>query len=187
MARNCAAMFGSRSTRAIIASALRWSAPALSGAISRKIRSTGRPSSASKSIAPLEPGEDAEDAVAFGELAVRDGDAVADSGRAQPLALQQRVEDFARRQARDLRGALAHFLQRLLLAVDAQRGKDRVGRKKVGQCHCRTRKRTCKARLRRDRARLMRIEPTDRAVGAPVDDVHARVAGVLEHQETARR
>ena len=42
---------------------------------------------------PLQPAENAEDAPAFGELAVRDGDAVADACRAQPLALQQRIED----------------------------------------------------------------------------------------------
>ena len=47
----------------------------------------------------LEPGEDAENLLAFGELAVRNGDAVADPGRAEPLALQDRVEDLARRQA----------------------------------------------------------------------------------------
>ena len=74
----------------------------------------------------LEPGEDAENMLAFGELAVRDGDAVADPGRAEPLALQDRIEDLARRQAGDERRALAHFLQRLLLAVHPQGGQDGV-------------------------------------------------------------
>ena len=75
---------------------------------------------------PVEPGEDPEDVRAFGELAVRDGDAVADPGRAEALALQERIEDLARRKAGDLGRALAHFLQRLLLAVHPQRGHDRV-------------------------------------------------------------
>ena len=42
----------------------------------------------------LKPREDACSSQA-GELAVRDGDAVADAGGAQPLALQQHVEDRA--------------------------------------------------------------------------------------------
>ena len=47
----------------------------------------------------LEPREDAENLLALGELAMRNGDAVADPGRAEPLALQDRIEDLARRQA----------------------------------------------------------------------------------------
>src|SRR5271163_1746619 len=47
----------------------------------------------------FEPGERAENVLAFGDLAMRDGDAVADPGRAEPLPLQKRVENLARRQA----------------------------------------------------------------------------------------
>ena len=63
---------------------------------------------------------------------MRNGDAVADPGRTKPFALQQRVEDFASRQTGDERGALAHFLEGLLLAVDPQRGEDRVRLDELG-------------------------------------------------------
>ena len=95
------------------------------------MRSTGRAVRGLEIDRPLEPGEDAENALALGELAVRNGDAVADAGRAEPLALQDRIEDLARRQARDQRRALAHLLQRLLLAVHSQSGQDGVRRKKL--------------------------------------------------------
>ena len=55
-----------------------------------------------------------------GELAVRNGDAVSDPGRAQPLALQERLEDVALRQAGDAGGVLGEGLQRLLLGVRLQ-------------------------------------------------------------------
>ena len=64
-----------------------------------KMRSTG------KAVRRLEidrrssRGEDAENRRALGELAVRNGDAVADAGRAETLALQDGVENLARRQA----------------------------------------------------------------------------------------
>src|SRR5574337_657693 len=75
---------------------------------------------------PVETGEHAENLLTLGELSVRNGDPVADASRTQALPLQDRVEDLARRQTRDVRGALAQFLQRLLLAIDAQRRDDRV-------------------------------------------------------------
>ena len=40
-------------------------------------------------------GEDADDALQALKLAMRNGDAVAEPGRAQPLALQQDIEDVA--------------------------------------------------------------------------------------------
>ena len=46
------------------------------------------------------PREDADDALQPGELAVGNGDALAEPGRAQPLALQQHVEDVALLEAR---------------------------------------------------------------------------------------
>src|SRR5271165_4999788 len=69
----------------------------------------------------LEAGEDAENLFALGELAMGYGDAVADAGGSKALALQQRIEDFARRKPRNERCAFAHFLQRLLLAIYTQR------------------------------------------------------------------
>src|SRR5208282_3426061 len=59
----------------------------------------------------LEAGEDPENLFALGELAMGYGDAVADAGGSKPLALQQRIEDFACGQPRNERCALAHLLQ----------------------------------------------------------------------------
>ena len=64
-----------------------------------------------------EPREQAEDAVEARELAVRDGDAAADAGRAELLALQKRIEDLALRQAGELGRLLRDRLDRLLLAL----------------------------------------------------------------------
>ena len=41
------------------------------------------------------PRANSDDVLQPGELAVRNGDALAEAGRAKPLTLQQRVEDIA--------------------------------------------------------------------------------------------
>ena len=51
-----------------------------------------------------------------GELDVRDGDAAAEPGRAQALALQQRVEDLAGVEPGSLRRDRGQLLQRVLFA-----------------------------------------------------------------------
>ncbi len=110
-------MPGSRRTRATWASAFRWSAPAPLGRQQQE-RDVHRLTVQGLEIdRPVEPREQAEQAVETRQLAVRDGDALPDPGRAQPLALEQRVEDrplVERRQpAHRLRG---EFLKHLLLA-----------------------------------------------------------------------
>src|SRR5208282_317570 len=80
----------------------------------------------------LEAGEDAENLLAFCELPMRNGNSVAHSRRAEPLTLQQRVENLAGREAGNKRGALAHFLQGLFLAVDPQGSKNGVRFDKLG-------------------------------------------------------
>ena len=55
----------------------------------------------------VEAREQAEQAVELRQLAVRDGDAVADAGRAEALALQQRLEDRALVEAGEARGVRA--------------------------------------------------------------------------------
>jgi hypothetical protein len=54
---------------------------------------------------------------------VRNGNAAADAGGAQPLALQQRIQDFARIDAGELGRALRQLLQRLLLGLGLERRK----------------------------------------------------------------
>ena len=86
---------GSRRTRATRASAFRWSAPAPFGREQQE-QDVDRLSVEGLEIdRPLEPGEETEQAVEFWQLAVGNRDALADAGRAQTLALQQRLEDRA--------------------------------------------------------------------------------------------
>ena len=137
------------------------------------MRSTGQPVERLEIDRPLQPREHAEDALAFGELAVRDGDAVADAGRAQPLALQHRVEDFARRQARDraarsLISCSACFLpltrSAAMTASGVRRSVSDISNSKLRTCRRgRTSRRLCERAMSLTGA-LMRIEPADRAV-----------------------
>src|SRR5579863_1121124 len=63
---------------------------------------------------PLESGENAENPAALRHFAVRDGYAVADASRAEPLALQKRVKNLPRGKSGDLSGSFAQLLQGLL-------------------------------------------------------------------------
>src|SRR6476469_9013898 len=74
-----------------------------------------------------EPGADAGYALQPNELAMRDGDTLAEPGRAQPLTLQQRVEDVALLQAGEPRRARRQILKQLLLGLDLERGNHRLG------------------------------------------------------------
>ena len=80
-------------------------------------------------------GENAGDAGGLGHAAMRDGNTGADTGGAQALALEQGLEDAPFRQAGNLVRPGSKFLQQLLLALDLERGKNRVGGKQVGNVH----------------------------------------------------
>src|SRR6476659_10761525 len=67
------------------------------------------------------PRADAGDALQPSELAVRDGNALAKPGRAEPLALQERVEDVALLQTCEPRRARRQLLEKLLLVLDLER------------------------------------------------------------------
>ena len=66
---------------------------------------------------------------------MRDGDALPHPGRPEPLALQQRVEDLALRQAGQPRGGRGDLLQHLLLRLRVQRGKNGFGGQEIAQIH----------------------------------------------------
>ena len=89
--------------------------------------STGAPSTASKSTGSRQPGKDADDARRAHELAVRDGDPLPKPGGAEPLTLQERVEDIALLKPGELGRARGQFLQELLLVLDLERGDHRLG------------------------------------------------------------
>ena len=84
---------------------------------------------------PIEPRKQTKQLVELCELAVRDGDAVADAGRAELLTLQQDLVDGAFVLAAELGRLSGEFLQGLLLSVDLERGNDRVGRDEIGERH----------------------------------------------------
>ena len=54
----------------------------------------------------FEPGEDANAVAQVRQLAMRDGDARADAGRAEPFPLEQNVVDVYGIQPRQIRGAV---------------------------------------------------------------------------------
>src|SRR5262249_60154806 len=69
------------------------------------------------------------------ELAVRNGATMPDSGRAELLALEQGLKDGALVLSGQLRGLRSKLLDRLLLAIDLQRRKDRVRRDEIVERH----------------------------------------------------
>ena len=83
----------------------------------------------------VQPREQAEQPTELRQLAVRNGDAIADAGRAELLALQQHFEDRALVLAGQFGRARGQLLDRLLLAVDLERRNDRVRRDEIGERH----------------------------------------------------
>ncbi len=79
--------------------------------------------------------EDADDALEPGELAVGNGDALAEPGGAEPLALQQNVEDFAFRKPGETGGAGGKILKELFLGLRLERGHDRIGGDEITKKH----------------------------------------------------
>src|SRR5207244_2739356 len=65
----------------------------------------------------------------------RNGDAAADAGRAQPLALQQRVVDVPPVEPGQTGRPLRQLLERLLLVLGLQRGNDRLRRYEITELH----------------------------------------------------
>jgi hypothetical protein len=82
-----------------------------------------------------EPHKDADDALESRDLAVRDGDALAKTGRAEALALKQQIEDHALRQSGTPGSARRELLKELLLALHPERRKDRIGGDEVAEMH----------------------------------------------------
>ena len=71
----------------------------------------------------------------FLELPVWNCDAVADSRRAQALALQERIEDFACIESGQFGGAFTHFEQSLLFSGRFERGQDPISRDQLSRRH----------------------------------------------------
>src|ERR1044071_1974984 len=75
---------------------------------------------------PLEPRKQAEHVAELLQLAVRNGDAVADAARGELLTLQQDFENSLLVLPGKLRSLGGNLLQRLLLPVDLHSRDDRV-------------------------------------------------------------
>jgi hypothetical protein len=66
---------------------------------------------------------------------VRNGNAIADRGRTELLALQQDFQNRALILTRELGRAGGEFLDRLLLIIDLERRNNRIGRDEIGERH----------------------------------------------------
>jgi hypothetical protein len=66
---------------------------------------------------------------------MRDGDAIAHAGGAEPLALQNDVKHFALGKPGDFRSLGRQFLQQLFLGVCLERGQNRVLRNQISKRH----------------------------------------------------
>src|SRR5690606_10734507 len=87
---------------------------------------------------PFEPCEEAEQPVDPGRLAMGNGNAVADAGGAEALALEQRFEDVPFVEAGQLGRMCGQLLKGLFLAIDFERRQDGLRRKQIGQSHIST-------------------------------------------------
>src|SRR5689334_2927615 len=77
----------------------------------------------------------AKQLVELGQLAVRNGNTIADAGRAELLALHENLENSPLAEPGEFRSLGGELLQGLLLAVDLQRRNDRVGRHEIVERH----------------------------------------------------
>src|SRR5205809_6812221 len=83
----------------------------------------------------VEPRKDAAEPGQIGQFAMRNGNASADSGAAEPLAFGEHVVDLPLAAAGNRRGAAGNFLEGLLLARRPQLGDDASRREEVGDLH----------------------------------------------------
>src|SRR5215472_9589713 len=84
---------------------------------------------------PFESRKQSEQLIELRQLAVRNGDAVADAGRTELLALLQNLQDRSLALTAELGGLGGQLLQDLLLAVDLERRNDGVRRDEIGEKH----------------------------------------------------
>jgi hypothetical protein len=76
-----------------------------------------------------------DEAIELCELAVRNCNAAADAGRAEPLAVPQRFKNLALTAAALRRNKCCKFLQRLFLVLCLERGQNRVRGEKIVERH----------------------------------------------------
>jgi hypothetical protein len=83
----------------------------------------------------FKPRKKTDEAVELCELAMRNRDATADTGRAEPLAVPQRFKNLALAAATLRRRTRRQFLQRLLFGLHLERGQNRVRGQKIVERH----------------------------------------------------
>ena len=79
----------------------------------------------------LQPCEQPEEPLQLRQLAMRDRDTLADPGRAEPLALKERVKDLPLVPPDQTRRVSSQIVQRLLLGLCPEGGRDRLRTEKV--------------------------------------------------------
>ena len=108
--------------------------PLPAGRSSRQARSTGRPSIASKSTGRSRRASSAVRCGDPGEAGVRDRDALADAGRAEPLACQQLLAERGRVQAQLRAGAASQRLEHAPLVGRPQARDHAPGKRGARRC-----------------------------------------------------
>ena len=83
----------------------------------------------------MKTGENTRNPIEIGELAVRNGNALANAGRAKAFALQDRVENGARGKARHFGRFFRDSLKKLLFGTNPQIRDDRFLGDNVAECH----------------------------------------------------
>ena len=133
-----------------------------------------------------EPREQAVDPVQPLDLAVRDRDALAESGRAQLLALGEAGEDRGRVDAEPLRRRDWRAAAAATLVAARKRGLDRVEIEEIGKLHRSYSSRGATVRTRplsgNGGQAGVRLDPADVPVLAAIDHVELAGAAVPEHQ-----
>ena len=129
----------------------------------------------------VQPRENARNAVEIGEFAVRNGDSLADAGRAETLTLQDRVENRPGGDARQFRCLFRDCLEKLFLGAHPQIRDDRFLSDNITEIHSSvladspsqgTRSVTRFERLQLRLLDRARIYPANVSVGAAVYEIH---------------
>src|SRR5207248_3190813 len=105
-----------------------------------------------------------------------------EAGRAETLALDQDLEDPPLVQVDDMGGAARQFLQRLLLAGDAQMGDHAVGGYELGDIHPECPNLGSLGRGLWLPTIEIGIDPADMAVPSSVNDIYAAMCPVAENK-----
>lgn len=145
------------------------------------------------------PGEKAEDRLRVRELAMRNCNALAYPRRAEPLPLEQSVEDFPRLQTGNQPGPVAKFHEDVFLCRALERVDNRLGGDQFAKQHSQNQSGPFKQWIRRPLAggrerphplRLLLpawIDPADISIGAAIYNIRAAIGSMTKNNDLSVR